>query len=320
MPGGRSQRPLFDLLREQGRAESKPHAPNAPTSAPTGTTTSPTGSASSPAGGDTRTASVLEPKPVGTTGTPGSVVPSIAKPRVVSAMPRPRESEPEAAAPTGKHGIVIPVNAMYVAPVVVLVIVLAVWMLGVRWGRNDAERDLANSGIALPSTAPVDPLANSDTASRTGTSGKTVAPPPPIERAQPESTITGPNGVAIDPNGKILSARGPLASDPRQKGTNYLHIASLPKEDAQNALAYLAQNKIDAIAIPMEVDSGAQAAKNKPWFQVVVLVGITSDEYRNRDKPGRAKQAEATIRKLGAAWKNDKRGPSDFGKILWVRY
>ena len=220
-----------------------------------------------------------------------------------------------------RSGLTIPVNAIYIAPVVVLVIVLAVWMLGVRWGRNDAERALTDAGISLP-VAPNDPLA--DPAQSSTSPPQSTVPAPvtnPAPQPQPNSarTDTGPGGVPLDPKGKLISSRGPIGADPRTKGLNYLHIASLPLEDAQNALAYLAQNKIEAIAVPMGVDSGAQTAKNQSWYQVVVLVGITGDEYRNRDKPGRAKQAEALIRKLGTQWKNDKRGPSDFSKILWVR-
>lgn len=311
MPGGRSQRPLFDLLRDKTGAEQRSHAPTA---------NNPPAPQSSP-----RTAPVVEAKPVNpnTSGTHAAA--SGTKPRITSAMPQPVAADdfsPESSTHSGtRSGLTIPVNAIYIAPVVVLVIVLAVWMLGVRWGRNDAERALTDAGISLP-VAPNDPLA--DPAQSSTSPPQSTVPAPvtnPAPQPQPNSarTDTGPGGVPLDPKGKLISSRGPIGADPRTKGLNYLHIASLPLDDAQNALAYLAQNKIEAIAVPMGVDSGAQTAKNQSWYQVVVLVGITGDEYRNRDKPGRARQAEALIRKLGTQWKNDKRGPSDFSKILWVR-
>jgi hypothetical protein len=291
MPGGRSQRPLFDLLRDKTGAEQRSHAPpssNPPASQPT-----------------PRTAPVVEAKPVAA-ATSNAATANTYKPRVVSGMPRPAAADdfapesPAQQAPT-RGGLTIPVNAIYIAPVVVLVIVLAVWMLGVRWGRNDAERSLTDAGISLP-VAPNDPLADQ---APSGTSKPQPSAPVPAANPAPQPptnsarTDTGPGGVPLDPKGKLLSSRGPIGADPRTKGLNYLHIASLPLDDAQNALA--------------------QAAKNQSWYQVVVLVGITGDEYRNRDKPGRAKQAESLIRKLGSQWKNDKRGPSDFSKILWVR-
>jgi len=237
-------------------------------------------------------------------------------------MPRPVPTDDPGsdpvAPPAARSGLTIPTNAIYIAPVVVLVLILAVWMLGVRWGRNDAERALTDAGISLP-VAPTDPLADQQSSAPAQPQPAAVPTASNPAASNAPRAETGPNGVPLDPKGKILSSRGPLGADPRTKGLNYLHIASLPLDDAQNALAYLAQNKIEAIAVPMGVDSGAQTAKNQSWYQVVVLVGITGDEYRNRDKPGRAKQAESLIRKLGSQWKNDKRGPSDFSKILWVR-
>lgn len=307
MPGGRHTKPLYEFLRED-RAREAPQvsSPTAPTAAPSTPT------------------NVVEPKPPPTRGVErveSMSTLSGAGPR--STPPRPVWGK------LGGRPLLISSTGLYVLAAGVLLLVLIVWYLGVTWGRTDARRDFErNYGPSTPTPTISEPAAVPAPATpepRRSPSPAPVATPPSAvpksdPKASPPARPQPPLAslpASIPGDGPILTLRGATATDPRVAGKNYLSLGRFPRPIAEQAVLYLAGNGVDAIAI-LALDKDRKPTKNPALFDVMLLEGITSDEFRAKDRPPRA-TAEATVRRLGQAWQKQG-GPSDFRQPAWVRY
>jgi hypothetical protein len=122
--------------------------------------------------------------------------------------------------------------------------------------------------------------------------------------------------VAVDPNGSVLSVRGPIGSDPRTPGLNYIHIERLPRADAEKVIAYLSKSGIETIGVPVE--RNPKAANNLPLYSVIALKGITGEQYRLKDKARSSLESEVV--RLGAIWQKEYKGTTNFIRFTWMKY
>jgi hypothetical protein len=140
--------------------------------------------------------------------------------------------------------------------------------------------------------------------------GATSGNAPRIDGIPPAPVLTAAPGG----QGTIISAVGMLATDPREAGLNYLALATLPRADAEAAIAFLAQNGLQVIGVPVD---RARAATNNPGpARLYALPGLSRDEFR-----GPAKEAmERAVTRLGAVWQREHRGSSNFARPGWEKF
>ncbi|QOJ00024.1 MAG: hypothetical protein HRU70_05785 [Phycisphaeraceae bacterium] len=291
MPVGRPNKPLFDLLpRDVSDRRSAPAV--------------------------TPRSSIIEHKP----------------PPTSAALPpdpyagRPPMSEHGPASPSGAaepDAYLLPRTWVYIGIAAVSVVLIATWILGVRAGRSDAERRLASQLVQDQSPGPSDPTPIAPPPNRTDP-GPVRPNDPKTDNTRPAPPRSTPDAPApADPTsvgtGRHFVATGWTDADPRQKNLNYLHLPALRRDDALRAVLFLAENRVEAMAVPTEtVDRSPSADKNHPLFRVVVLQGITREQYQG-DGGVRAR-LEQTVRAVGQRWRKDHRGASDFSSMTWVKF
>lgn len=120
-------------------------------------------------------------------------------------------------------------------------------------------------------------------------------------------------------SGAVITKDGVVADDPRIKGNNYLELATLPREQAEQAVRYLAQQDLDAIAVPADgVDRGGRGRNTSDPHRVVAIeLAVPSERFsalrRERER------LESRVRQVGKAWAASG-GASDFSDPLWRRH
>lgn len=220
-------------------------------------------------------------------------------------LPQPPEPEPRG---TAERQFTIPATAIYIAITAVCLLVIATWVFGVKAGQADVRRRMGQQ-LARDDSGGPGPKVGAVNQEPEAPANQYVEPvnPPLPPGPGPESTT-----------GRFYAAGGWVDADPREKGLNYLHVASrMTREDAVRAVKYLGSNKVAAAAVPMEVDRGAPGDKNAPLYYVVVLQGMTREQH---GEAGARSRIEQSIRSLGARWKKDEHGPSDFSSPYWVKF
>lgn len=330
MPAGRSNRVLFDLIPQRDaeparskpvvRIELKPQETPAPRSGGSG--------APRPVG--------LTPRPEPSPRTEPTAAPSRtphAEPRSAQELPRAAGTpytKPVAANPVrwpnflGTNSLPVPLNLIYLCIAALVVVCVLVYLIGFSTGKSKAESNLASNtrleepAVAEPRGTPS--LSPPPTNSQGGT--------PPTANNRPTDTTprtgtapTSPIPTTPAPAGAILTAKGPVMTDPRVAELNYLSLASLGEEDAKAAIAFLSANGVDAIGVPNRVESGSGRANNQgptQVFRIYALPGITRDEYSQ--KLTARTNIEAAVAKIGATWQKEHRGASNFARTMWEKY
>lgn len=282
MPGGRQTTPLFDLLRRQNGAASA-QAPGTPTDAP------------------------RPPKPM---------VRVELKPQVEPSLSPSRETAPDAPLSVLR----LPLNAFWYAVALFVALLFLVFFGGYKLGKDaanrQADRELGerlldrpgiNDPLNQPSTSPAPQPSSSSSSTPTSPSTRTPAP----------NTQTQSDSDAISPGvGAVLSSRG-VTADPREHGQNYLALATLSKTDAEAAIAFMSQNGVEIIGVP--VDRGGGRANNAgPAYRLFAATGITSEQYRTKQTA--RTNLEAEVARLGDIWQKQHHGASNFAKPGWEKF
>jgi len=206
---------------------------------------------------------------------------------------------------------------VYFGSAAVVLIMLATWLGGVKWGRLDAERDYnelrareTRDGpiVTEPGPGPTSTLAAKNP-QNINASGRPVAPQSP--------QLLG------DLIAATITSKGLLQGDPRTAGFNYLLLAeSLPRNSAESAIVYLAANGVEAFAIPAPVDPRSRAANNAgpgdDRVALYALPGITSEEYSQ--KVTKRTRLEGDVARLGALWQKEQRGLTSFVGAYWKKH
>lgn len=327
MAGGRSQRPLFDLLPGGlGKTPARPEsAPASPPPAPPEVVSA--------------TLSELKPRvtirPVPMDPEPPAPQAERQAPPAVPAADPPPSRAPDAWTSAMLSGGMIRVRAylVYLLGAAWLLSLVMVWVLGNWWGEAAADRRLA-SEIGRNAPVPTDPLR---TAAGSADRPDAVAPQGPAD-VQPPQAVTSPRprtqppatpesgATPVQPaspagtgTGQFLVATGRTDQDPRTAGLNYLVLATLDEEETARAIRFLADAGLNCLGVPVRgaVDRGREGG-NTPSYRLVVLAGITGQDFREA-RPVRTR-LEADVRRLGQVWQREQRGSSNFGKPAWEKF
>ncbi|MEM7622926.1 MAG: hypothetical protein AAF235_06945 [Planctomycetota bacterium] len=293
MATGRNPQPLFELLRTQPTREPPPHAPSGRQTEPKSEseTTAPKGRTSSQRGKD------------GNDDT----------------------SNEREAAPSHRR-VAIPVPTIYAAGAFCIVLAAVAWLVGFQMGQSEAEPSGPGNGASGLSEA-IAPVFGStdlgdeedqddDASTRSGdrTSGTT---------ALGENGIGGTSGAVVNgPAVRYFDINGPLDSDPRRPGTNYLELAVLPEASAREGLEALRAGDVRAAAVLADpaagVDSRRRATNTSSRYLLIGLdVAIPSGQFRASASERRAYQR--LVGQLGRRWA-ESGGASDFSATNWARY
>ena len=299
MSGGRKTVPLFDLLPKKAGIEDRgrvggPLSPTHSTAHPSGQHTGqhtghPQGHASSE----------VEAKPA----TPAAV---LGPHNTQGPTPDLDLSHTRPTADSSPDSIVVPRFAFAVIVACLVALLVLAWAAGVRFGRvqsdqNQAAKIEATEGNLLGTTP-------------TPTPNPSPSPAPVhTPSAQDPQTSASPSGT-----GTIYTYDGWTTADPRQRGMNYLRLATLNREQAVVTVDYVKQKGKRAIAVPSgTVDRSPGGGKNPTYF-VYLLTPLSRDQYR--DAPLR-NRIENEIKEIGRQWAKLKdRGPTDFSQPGWVKY
>ncbi len=223
------------------------------------------------------------------------------------------EDEP---APQGE--VRISSTKLYLGVAIALVLIVGAWAAGYQLGQREATKQLAASvrdeSIVVPPRAV----------------GESEAPPG--EQGEAPAGSAGGSGVGARteraaetpptrspplPANWVLLADGLRAGDPRVPGTNYLELATLPREQAEDALNFLAARGVRAIGVP--VDSRGRAGNNPSRYTLISLgLAVPSGQYSSTTAERR--DHERLVASIGADWMRDRRGGSNFSQTLWRRY
>ena len=116
----------------------------------------------------------------------------------------------------------------------------------------------------------------------------------------------------------IAGCRTPL--DPRGTALNYLWVETVTTlADADGIVAFLQANGLPAVAVPRsKVDIATARAKNERNWEVVLLEGIPSNEYRASATRRRA--LEDRVKALGQQLAKEGLSAFNLSSPPWKKY
>jgi hypothetical protein len=230
----------------------------------------------------------------------------------------------------------LPANAVLFALALGLVALLGAFMWGVARGRAEAEKKYAafTRSDALPihdplvTTPPTTPEKSKPTGnagvmepvpSKANPAAGSPSPTPAQAAAsKPANTPAATSGNPPDSR-SVLSLKGWLPADPREKGLNYMYLGIVGRSEAERAIKFLADARIEALALPWPLE-GKRSGGNNPGpaeatYRLVVRQGIASEAFNQ--KLTVRQNLENAMYRLGPIWKKDNRGTVDFAKFSW---
>ena len=301
MTDRRSGPPLFDLMRERGERPQAPKPQDAPQSTP------------APAPTD---------KP-------------IQKPDAVAAPVAPRQERPtawdtsggvsraerSAAAmldeePQTESGITLSVAKFYTLVAIALVLVVGAWAGGYQIGYGDGKDEMVQF---LPDQPVVSPQGNQPTTSQqpintpNDSTNQPINRPEPSTQGTPESTPAPAQSASA-----IMTPNGFRQDDPRTVGMNYLALATLPTEQATDAINFMSLNGVTVIGVPV-LDSRGNSANNPSRYSLYSL-GLAIPGNRWSAMSNQRLEHQQMIATLGARWQLERRGGSDFSRTNWEKF
>lgn len=213
----------------------------------------------------------------------------------------------------------ISATKLYLAIAIALVLIVGAWAAGYQIGQREATEQLAASvrdeSVVVPPRSMGDPQGSESTPNSNSTQPTTS----PVVSSEPQTQPkqAAPVRQAPLPANWVLLADGLRAGDPRIPGTNYLELATLPREQAEDALNFLAGRGVRAIGVP--VDSRGRDGNNPSRYTLISLgLAVPSGQYSSTTSERR--DHERLVASIGADWMRDRRGGSNFSQTLWRRY
>lgn len=291
MPGGRKTLPLFELIGDRKTERKEPLRTLIPPQAVPGKGTAPNFSS-------------LEAKPL----------PDLAA--EIRGEPAPEEP------PRPRTPIVLTPSLILVAIAIIAAVATLVWTLGVKFGGQQKEREVAENFGQLPKPTETltQPAPRTQPVAPSPIESKPVAAtnPPPTQPSTKPPAKQETRPATLTGTGRVLTLQGFSEKDPRQEGWNYLVLGLLPREDAWAAMQFLAGNGVDTFAVQVDaVDRRLPRGNTSARFQLYASKGVPSRDFAStqaeRDKLKRE------VARLGAIWKKDHKGSASFSDAFWLK-
>jgi len=184
-----------------------------------------------------------------------------------------------------------------------IALVLVAWTLGFRSGESSARDEALRRELAVQGPAS-DPTASQPAARQSDAPRQPLRQPDAAGGTRP---ATGAAAAALGPTGA-------LPADPRQAQTNYLRLATLPQDDAVNALVFLHERGFAAFAV---IDPRTRGGNNPPRYALYAAAGFPSDGFRASEAERARVRSEAL--RLGQSWRAAG-GVSNFADSVWERF
>lgn len=201
----------------------------------------------------------------------------------------------------------VPLSWVYWIVTASVVLFVGIWWGGFLAGNKDAARRYGRE--LSPPNGTVNPPEPA---------GQLNNPAPPAPQPAPNDTT--PKDPPVPASiGDIFAPGGWTDLDPRQKGMNYLRVATVSKADAIRVVEYLKGKGKASIAVPSRaVERGPDGGKNPGSYFVYLLTPLTRDQYRDGKT---AVRIENEVKAIGKEWAKQKdRGPTDFASVGWVKF
>ncbi|MBL4698325.1 MAG: hypothetical protein JKX70_05785 [Phycisphaerales bacterium] len=292
MTDRRSGPPLFDLMRERGEN------PNAPTPVPKPTPLTGSKPISPGVGSDAGPDVSVQQTAWDTSGGV-----SRAERSAAAAM---LDGEVQ-----NDSGVRLSSPMFYTLIVIAIALIVGAWTFGYQRG-NKAGRDemsqlVGDQPVVRPAGQPVvtNPV---ETSPQTGSQDDPIANP----ATSPSTNLPVRVGV--------MSPSGFLQDDPRERGLNYLVLATLSTEQAADAISFMYSNGVTIIGVPV-VDNRSSSANNPSRYTLYSLgVAIPGNQWSAMSSA--RTQHQQLISSLGARWQRERRGASDFSqsKTNWEKF
>lgn len=190
-----------------------------------------------------------------------------------------------------------------VALAAAIALMVGAWTLGFRSGESSAREEVLRRELAVQGP-PTDPTMSTPSP-RQSDDGRQQPRQPDMATGQRPAA-----GGAV----YVLGPSGTLPADPRQPQTNYLRLATLPQDDAVNALRFLNEQGFAAFAV---IDPRSRAGKNPPRYALYAAAGFPSEGFRASEAERARVRSEAL--RLGQSWRAAG-GVSNFADSVWERY
>ncbi len=219
--------------------------------------------------------------------------------------------------PHADSGITLSIAKFYTLVAIALVLIVGAWAGGYQIGYGDGKDEMAQF---LPDQPVVSPQGN-----QASTNQPVVNTPTTTGNTQPETRReTSPqNNQGSTPTqtrspSDIMVSNGFRADDPRTPGMNYLALATLPTEQASDAINFMRLNGVTVIGVPV-LDSGSNRANNPSRYSLYSL-GLAIPGNQWSAMSNQRLEHQQMIRTLGARWQQERRGGSDFSQTNWEKY
>lgn len=216
-------------------------------------------------------------------------------------------------------GITLSVPKFYTMIAIALVLIVGAWAGGYRIGFNDGKDEMSqfvrDQPVVSPQSKNQDSTPSNNLTSRDSTTDQdgstaTQRPPAGADESRPIDAGRSPSD--------IMTSSGFRAEDPRTAGMNYLVLATLPPEQASDAISFMNQNGMTIIGVP-QLDSRAGSANNPSRYTLYSL-GLAIPGNRWSAMSNQRLEHQRQVATLGARWQRERRGGSDFSQTNWEKY
>ncbi len=218
------------------------------------------------------------------------------------------------------HTMLLPRNALWIGIAGIAIAIVLVWVIAYSMGRKDTEKELIGF-TPPPDTNTIKEPGELDP----GTSPKPIPnhpkPQPPITPQGKPDTQPKPPQAHPPSTSPILTHAGTQLADPREPGSNYLALAILTREKAEDAIAFLTQNSVKAFALPLDPTASRSnnADPSQDRYRLYALPGFPGGKDYSRSQAQRTELVR-TLNDLGTRWQRERRGTSNFRSSNWERY
>ena len=211
-------------------------------------------------------------------------------------------------------GILLSTTKFYSLVAIALVLIVAAWAGGYKIGFGDGKDSMSQF---IEDEPVVTPPANNRPVSEPSTSGQGETGSQQVtETRQPETRPQATN--AGRSANDVMTPSGYRAQDPRTEGMNYLVLATLPTEQAADAIDFLYTNGVTVIGVPTLDSRGSSA--NNPSRYTLYSLGLAIPSNRWSAMSNQRLEHQQMIATLGARWQRERRGGSDFSQTNWEKY